>query len=160
MWYPALVEPRFGASKGYPMARGRSLTEFQEEFPDEASCAAFLFRRRWPDGFVCPSCGGNRAAALKSRAYTFECYGCGRHTSITAGTAAADGVVLGRPFDGNTFQRHVGAAVGGSTRPHLQNSLAAGAETSALDGRSGSRTSPRRRRSRSGRNSFSRRRQD
>ena len=28
--------------------------------------------------------------------------------------AAADGVVLGRTFDGDTFQRHVGAAVGGS----------------------------------------------
>ena len=69
------------------MARGRSLTEFQKEFPDEASCAAFLFKRRWPDGFVCPSCGGDRAAALKSRAYTFECYGCRRQTSITAGTA-------------------------------------------------------------------------
>jgi ISXO2-like transposase domain/Transposase zinc-ribbon domain len=87
MWYPTLVEPREGTPKGHPMARGRSLTEFQKEFPDEASCAAFLFKRRWPDGFVCPSCGGDRAAALKSRAYTFECYGCRRQTSITAGTA-------------------------------------------------------------------------
>ena len=83
MWYPT----REGAPKGHPMARGRSLTEFQKEFPDEASCAAFLFKRRWPDGFVCPSCGGDRAAALMSRAYTFECYGCRRQTSITAGTA-------------------------------------------------------------------------
>ena len=39
---------------GHPMARARSLTEFQEAFPDEASCAAFLFEQRWPDGFVCP----------------------------------------------------------------------------------------------------------
>ena len=69
------------------MARARSLTEFQSAFPDEASCAAFLFERRWPDGFVCPACGAARAAALKSRAYTYECYGCGRQTSITAGTA-------------------------------------------------------------------------
>jgi transposase-like protein len=87
MWYPTLVEPHEGAPKGHRMARGRSLTEFQKEFPDEASCAAFLFKRRWADGFVCPSCGGERAAALKSRAYTFECYGCRRQTSITAGTA-------------------------------------------------------------------------
>jgi predicted RNA-binding Zn-ribbon protein involved in translation (DUF1610 family) len=69
------------------MARARSLTEFQKEFPDEASCAAFLFERRWPDGFVCPVCGDGRAAALRSRAYTFECSDCGRQTSITAGTA-------------------------------------------------------------------------
>jgi predicted RNA-binding Zn-ribbon protein involved in translation (DUF1610 family)/transposase-like protein len=69
------------------MARARSLTEFQKEFRDEASCAAFLFERRWPDGFVCPVCGNGRAAALRSRAYTFECSNCGRQTSITAGTA-------------------------------------------------------------------------
>ena len=30
------------------MARGRSLAEFQKAFADEASCATFLFKRRWP----------------------------------------------------------------------------------------------------------------
>src|SRR5271167_49351 len=87
MWYPTLVESRDGTPREDPMARARSLTEFQSAFPDEASCAAFLFERRWPDGFVCPACGNARAAALRSRAYTYECYGCGRQTSITAGTA-------------------------------------------------------------------------
>ena len=37
------------------------------EFPDEASCAALLYARRWPDGFVCPARGMGRAVALKSR---------------------------------------------------------------------------------------------
>jgi transposase-like protein len=69
------------------MARGRSLSEFQQTFSDEASCAAFLFERRWPKGFVCPSCGKRRAASLKSRAHTYECLACKRQTSITAGTA-------------------------------------------------------------------------
>ena len=69
------------------MARARSLSEFQTSFPDETSCAAFLFERRWPQGFVCPACGGGRAALLKSRAHTYECLDCGRQTSITAGTA-------------------------------------------------------------------------
>ena len=69
------------------MARARTLTQFQEAFLDEARCAAFLFERRWPDGFVCPVCGASRAAALKSRAHTYECLDCGRQTSITAGTA-------------------------------------------------------------------------
>jgi transposase-like protein len=69
------------------MARGRTLAEFQKEFPDEASCAAFLYARRWPDGFVCPKCGKGRAAALKSRPRLFECLDCGRQTSLTAGTA-------------------------------------------------------------------------
>ena len=68
------------------MARARSLSQFQKAFPDEASCATFLFGRRWPDGFVCPACGNGRAASLKSRAHTYECLDCGRQTSITAGT--------------------------------------------------------------------------
>ena len=68
------------------MARARSLSEFQASFPDETSCAAFLFERRWPEGFVCPACGNGHAASLKSRVHTYECLGCGRQTSITAGT--------------------------------------------------------------------------
>src|SRR6266852_4572964 len=83
----SLIKPPQGAMTGQAMARARSLTEFQRSFPDEASCAAFLFTRRWPGGFVCPVCGKGRAAALKSRAYTYECSDCGRQTSITAGTA-------------------------------------------------------------------------
>ena len=65
---------------------GRSLAEFREAFPDEASCAEYLFNRRWPEGFVCPMCGGTRYASLKGRAYTFECLSRGHQTSITAGT--------------------------------------------------------------------------
>ena len=68
------------------MARARSLSEFQMSFPDETSCAAFLFERRWPQGFVCPACGEGRAAFLRSPAHTYECLDCGRQTSITAGT--------------------------------------------------------------------------
>ena len=56
MWYACLAEPPPGAvATGLPMAKGRSLAEFQKAFPNEAGCAAFLFRRRWPDGFVCPA---------------------------------------------------------------------------------------------------------
>src|SRR5712671_2544588 len=73
--------------EGTWVARARSLNEFQTSFADETSCAAFLFDRRWPQGFVCPACGGTRAALLKSRAHTYECLDCGRQTSITAGTA-------------------------------------------------------------------------
>jgi transposase-like protein len=69
------------------MASARSLSEFQKAFPDEARCVAFLFQRRWPDGFVCPCCGERRAVALKSRPRLYECLDCGRQTSITAGTA-------------------------------------------------------------------------
>jgi transposase-like protein len=69
------------------MARARSLAEFQKSFPDEESCAAFLFKRRWPDGFVCPGCGKRRAVSVKARPRLHECLECGRQTSVTAGTA-------------------------------------------------------------------------
>ena len=69
------------------MARGRTLAEFQKEFSGEGRCAAFLFARRWPDGFVCPACGKTRAVALKRRTGLYECLDCGRQTSLTAGTA-------------------------------------------------------------------------
>jgi transposase-like protein len=69
------------------MARARSLAEFQKSFPDEESCAAFLFGQRWPDGLVCPGCGKRRVVGLKSRPRLHECLDCGRQTSVTAGTA-------------------------------------------------------------------------
>jgi hypothetical protein len=65
----------------------QSLTEFRDAFPDEPSCAAYLFRRKWPDGFVCPGCSRGRYAELKSRSYVYECLSCRLQTSITGGTA-------------------------------------------------------------------------
>jgi predicted RNA-binding Zn-ribbon protein involved in translation (DUF1610 family) len=64
----------------------RSVIEFQHRFPDEAACAAYLFAARWPGGFVCPSCGKTKAWELQTKAWTYECAGCGKQTSVTAGT--------------------------------------------------------------------------
>src|SRR5215469_10690527 len=62
----------------------KSLIEFQSRFATEAACAKYLFERRWPDGFVCPGCGGGRAWGLKTKPFTYECAACGRQTSLTA----------------------------------------------------------------------------
>jgi hypothetical protein len=35
---------------------------------------------------VCPSCGSVKAWALETKAFTFECAGCHRQSSVTAGT--------------------------------------------------------------------------
>jgi transposase-like protein/predicted RNA-binding Zn-ribbon protein involved in translation (DUF1610 family) len=69
------------------MAAARSLAQFQKQFSDEASCVAVMFKRRWPEGFVCPACGKRRFAGLTSRPRLYECLDCGLQTSITAGTA-------------------------------------------------------------------------
>ena len=64
----------------------RSLTEFEQRFGDEDACAEYLAEARWPDGFVCPGCGSKKAWRLESKPWTYECVGCGRQTSVTAGT--------------------------------------------------------------------------
>ena len=64
----------------------RSVLEFQRRFPDDAACAAYLAQTRWPDGFVCPGCGHDKAWQLTTKAWTYECAGCHRQTSVRAGT--------------------------------------------------------------------------
>ena len=64
----------------------RSLIEFQQRYGDKASCAEYLVTTRWPNGFVCPGCSGDKAWRLETKAWTYECAGCGRQTSVTAGT--------------------------------------------------------------------------
>ena len=64
----------------------RSLPEFQRRFPDETACVEYLAAARWQDGFQCPACGGTKAWRLSTKPFTWECAGCGRQTSVTAGT--------------------------------------------------------------------------
>lgn len=63
-----------------------SRAAFEAAFPDDAACAAYLFARRWPQGFICPACGGTKGWELKGKRFTFECAACGKQTSVTAGT--------------------------------------------------------------------------
>jgi hypothetical protein len=63
-----------------------SLIEFQRRFPDEGACVKYLYAARWPEGFVCPGCGKAKAWELQTKPWTWECAGCGKQTSVTAGT--------------------------------------------------------------------------
>lgn len=64
----------------------RSLQEFQRSFPDNDACAAYLAKRRWPNGFVCPVCGHGKGWRLTTKPWTYECAGCRQQTSLTANT--------------------------------------------------------------------------
>ncbi|MBI4840833.1 MAG: IS1595 family transposase [candidate division NC10 bacterium] len=66
----------------------RTLAEFEARFATEAACRAYLAQLRWPDGFRCPQCGGT--AAWPVRTVLWQCTGCGRQTSVTAGTVFQD----------------------------------------------------------------------
>jgi len=63
-----------------------SLIELQRRFPDDGACAHYLATLRWPNGFRCPRCGHDRAWMLRTKVWTLECAGCGKQTSVTAGT--------------------------------------------------------------------------
>ena len=62
-----------------------TLLEFQAQFPDEASCWAYLRQARWPRGFRCPRCGGRGSHTLAKRRLE-QCRGCRYQGSVTAGT--------------------------------------------------------------------------
>lgn len=66
----------------------RTLAEFEARFTTEEACRAYLVQLRWPDGFRCPCCGG--ATAWPVRTVLWQCAGCGRQTSVTAGTLFQD----------------------------------------------------------------------
>src|SRR3954447_6519682 len=63
----------------YPAVTG----EFMAWFSADADCLDYLEWLRWPSGFVCPDCGQGGWRLADGR---FECSGCGRRTSVTAGT--------------------------------------------------------------------------
>ena len=62
----------------------RTLFEFEDRFSTEAGCIEYLQAVRWPDGFICPRCGGRNA--WRTDRGLLHCYQCGRQTSVTAGT--------------------------------------------------------------------------
>ena len=67
--------------------RGVSMPEFFELYGTEAQCAAALVALRWPGGFVCPRCACAEHYVVGHGArHLFQCRGCRRQTSLTAGT--------------------------------------------------------------------------
>lgn len=59
--------------------------QFAERFPDETERLAIL-KLRWPDGFVCPTCGSRRPPMVTGR-QGLKCRARGKHSiSITTGT--------------------------------------------------------------------------
>jgi transposase-like protein len=54
-------------------------------FSDEAACAAYLERLRWPTGIACAYCGERRGWRTAHGRF-WMCAGCARKTSVTAGT--------------------------------------------------------------------------
>lgn len=68
-----------------------STADFYDRFPDENACWTYLREQRWgPDGFECPACGETEHWGRIQTRNLFECYACGKQTSLTAGTVLED----------------------------------------------------------------------
>ena len=67
----------------YPvqLQKGLSLGDFLARYGTEEQCHAALVALRWPDGFVCPACGGRRHGVVGPRNLS-QCTACRRQTSV------------------------------------------------------------------------------
>lgn len=68
----------------YPM----TFDEFVRSFSTEEQCRDYLYKLRWPNGFVCPKCKNKTSWPIGNTLY--ECSKCGRQSSVIAGTIFQD----------------------------------------------------------------------
>src|SRR3989304_6070730 len=65
-----------------------TMMELERRFSTEEDCRQYLFALRWPEGFVCPRCGGRRPWPMARGPWL--CRGCRAQVSVTAGTVFQD----------------------------------------------------------------------
>ena len=66
----------------------RTILELEDRFATEDACREYLMHLRWPEGFICPRCGGQGGwPATRGRVV---CHGCRHQASVTAGTIFQD----------------------------------------------------------------------
>lgn len=68
--------------------KGLSMPEFLQRYATEQQCEEALILARWPEGFVCPACGGRRVRTSFRRGEQryWQCAGCQHQCSLTSGT--------------------------------------------------------------------------
>lgn len=66
----------------------RTLLELERRFGSAQACRDYLFQLRWPEGFVCPRCGGRKAWSMQRGLWL--CDQCRYQASVTAGTIFQD----------------------------------------------------------------------
>jgi Transposase zinc-ribbon domain/ISXO2-like transposase domain len=65
-----------------------TLVDVESRFGSERACWDYLVKLRWPEGFMCPRCGGRTAWTTTRR--LFVCATCQHQASVTAGTIFQD----------------------------------------------------------------------
>ncbi|HEX9235317.1 MAG TPA: IS1595 family transposase, partial [Actinomycetota bacterium] len=67
-----------------------SVFEFDREFPDDAACLDWLFRRRWPDGVFCPKDQRITKHHREHSRPSYACQFCGHRVHPMKGTIFED----------------------------------------------------------------------
>ena len=66
---------------------GLSMPEFLERYGTEPQCRAALEAARWPQGFVCPACGGPARTRFEREGLAYwQCGRCQHQSSLISGT--------------------------------------------------------------------------
>ena len=66
----------------------KTLMEFETQFRTEKDCRDYLFQIRWPNGYICPRCGGVKSWRIRN--VLFQCSQCDHQASLTTGTVFQD----------------------------------------------------------------------
>ena len=66
----------------------RTLLELEAQFATDEQCRVYLQALRWPEGFICPRCGGRKA--WPARRGRLICGDCRHQATVTAGTIFQD----------------------------------------------------------------------
>lgn len=70
--------------------KGMSLGEFMRRYGTEEDCEREVEAQRWPQGFVCPSCGSREYSNFRrGRVLYYQCCECRHQASLMAGTVLA-----------------------------------------------------------------------
>lgn len=64
-----------------------TVKDFNNEFPDDSSCLAYIAENRWPEGIApCPACRANRKHHRVGNRTAYACDHCGHHIYPLKGT--------------------------------------------------------------------------
>jgi transposase-like protein len=70
--------------------KGLSMAVFMERYGTEERCHAALVASRWPNGFVCPRCGGtSHSTFIREGRQHWQCQACRHQATVTADTIFA-----------------------------------------------------------------------
>ena len=118
--------------------KGLSEAGFDRQYGSEEQCRAALAKWRWPDGFVCPRCGGRRHSLIKTRAL-YQCTACRRQNVAYCrhhlrGNQALAAQLVSRPLSSDPEQAgHLQPGARPAPRRHPDHGMDGQAQAQAGD---------------------------